>query len=263
MREAFVAWYQLDDQERRHIYREGLIVLDTNALLDLYRFTSAARQEVLALLRKVADRLWMPYQVGLEFHRNRLGVIHDASGEHRRASKAVEEAWNKLRSALEDTRSRTGMDRQSLNRALEQSFGPLRDQLKRLRDDDFLTLGQAISNDPILDEVTLLYEGRVGKAFSPDRLAEETRVGLERLENKVPPGFEDKEKEKRKGDPLGDYFIWRQIIDAVKERQKPLLFVTQEQKPDWYRIEHGHTVGPRRELIEEMLQETGIRPHFG
>jgi len=77
MREQFAAWYPPSTEERDRFITEGLVVPDANVLLDLYRMNSDAREDVLALLRRVSKLLWIPHQVGLEFHRNRFTVIHD------------------------------------------------------------------------------------------------------------------------------------------------------------------------------------------
>src|SRR5260370_26690200 len=50
-------------------------VLDANILLHLYRSSETARLQFIELLRLVRKRLFIPYQVALEFHRNRAEVI--------------------------------------------------------------------------------------------------------------------------------------------------------------------------------------------
>ena len=50
-------------------------MLDTNVLLDMYRYSAGTRNDFFALFEKIADRIWIPHQVGLEFSRNRPGVI--------------------------------------------------------------------------------------------------------------------------------------------------------------------------------------------
>lgn len=59
------------------MWNEGTFVFDTNVLLNLYRYKKETRDSILEVLEKLQDRIWIPYQVGLEFHRNRLLVISD------------------------------------------------------------------------------------------------------------------------------------------------------------------------------------------
>jgi hypothetical protein len=258
MRDEFASWYPISEEDRRAAYTDGLVVLDTNVLLDLYRFDKSPREEVLNLLQKVLDRLWLPHQVALEFHRNRLSVIHDASQQHGRLRKEVEGAKNKLQNAFNTMRSRIGM-RQSPDE-LKKIFDLLDSQVNALTPEEPLSLKQAARNDPILDQITALYSGRVGEGFNPERHEEETKIGQSRVEAEIPPGYVDRTD---KADPLGDYFLWRQTLDEAKKRKQPILLVTQENKPDWLHFEEDHIlIGPRRELVAEMLDEANVRLHL-
>ncbi|MFC7470849.1 PIN-like domain-containing protein [Actinomadura keratinilytica] len=55
-------------------------MLDTNVLLSLYEYTETSRKEVLSALEQTAGRLWMPYQVGLEFVRGRRSTLESRKG---------------------------------------------------------------------------------------------------------------------------------------------------------------------------------------
>ncbi len=57
--------------------RAGLVVLDTNVLVNLYRFTEQARDDLLGVLKQLDGRLWLPHQVLVEFWRNRDTVLRD------------------------------------------------------------------------------------------------------------------------------------------------------------------------------------------
>ncbi|MEV1132405.1 PIN-like domain-containing protein [Agromyces sp. NPDC049794] len=56
------------------IWENGTIVLDANALLGLYEQTAATRAVYVGALESVQERLWLPHQVALEFHKNRRRV---------------------------------------------------------------------------------------------------------------------------------------------------------------------------------------------
>jgi hypothetical protein len=86
-------------------------------------------------------------------------------------------------------------------------------------------------------------------------LPEILKEAKRRKENKIPPGFKDSGKEGDK--PYGDYIFWRQILNHIKEVQKPLILVTSEEKEDWWEKAAGKTVGPLYELLKEFHQETG------
>ena len=72
MRNVFYEYYGLTKEEIDRIWGNALLVLDTNVLLSLYRLQDEARKDILAAISKYKDRLWMPFQVGYEYHEHRL-----------------------------------------------------------------------------------------------------------------------------------------------------------------------------------------------
>ena len=77
MKNQFYEYYRLPDARVSEIWDNGILVLDTNVLLDLYRLGAKARSDLQKSIDYFKERIWIPYQVGLEFHRNREEVIED------------------------------------------------------------------------------------------------------------------------------------------------------------------------------------------
>ena len=75
MRDLFPGFYRPSEEEFHRVWHEGIFVLDTNVLLNLYRYPEEARNEFLNLMGNISNRLWIPNQVGLQFQQNRLSVI--------------------------------------------------------------------------------------------------------------------------------------------------------------------------------------------
>lgn len=77
MKDLFKGYRQtnLSKQEYKKIWSEATFIFDTNVLLNLYRYTVETRNSFLDIMEKIKDRIWIPYHVGLEFHRNRSDVI--------------------------------------------------------------------------------------------------------------------------------------------------------------------------------------------
>lgn len=76
----------------------------------------------------------------------------------------------------------------------------------------------------------------------------------------MPPGFKDSGKDGT--DKYGDLVIWLQMIDKAKADGKSIVFVTADTKEDWWWKSHGHTLGPRRELVEEIRREANVLFHM-
>jgi PIN like domain len=64
---GFEAYRTVTDDDYRLLFTSGLIILDTNVLLDLYRYHPETRKELLDVLDQVRERLWIPNQVMSEF----------------------------------------------------------------------------------------------------------------------------------------------------------------------------------------------------
>ena len=110
-----------------------------------------------------------------------------------------------------------------------------------------------------------MFEGKVGEGYTKAKL-EEIHKDLEtRYQQSIPPGFRDAKKENSKqndeditADKFGDGVLWFQIIDHAKVQQKPIIFITDDVKDDWWRRDRGKTRGPRPELIEEIYKNAGV-----
>lgn len=55
------------------------------------------------------------------------------------------------------------------------------------------------------------------------------------------------------------FFIWKQILKYSVDNQKDIIYVTHDQKEDWWQKDKTKqkTVGPRIELRKEFFEETG------
>lgn len=65
------------DDDYQSVMSSGLVVLDANVLLNLYRYATSTREDLFNVLRKLGDRLWVPHQVAHEFWKNRENALED------------------------------------------------------------------------------------------------------------------------------------------------------------------------------------------
>jgi PIN like domain len=90
--------------------------------------------------------------------------------------------------------------------------------------------------------------------MEPGELETARKEARRRVEARVPPGYMDKAKP----DPTGDYLVWKQPMQEAGKRKRSTVLITDDRKEDWYRREHGLTLGARYELREEMMSEAGV-----
>ena len=271
MKNMFLGYYSPTDDEYRRLWQNSLIVLDTNVLLDLYRLPTSARDELLSVLDIVRDRLWIPYQVALEFQRRRLTIISLERKSAEDALNGANDLFNEVRQrilSLQIDKRGLGIDSASLIADLKTTSDKLVESIAVVCKSQL----DIASEDPIRDRLDVLLTGRVGAAPNDQKdLDSLTENGDQRFERKIPPGFADADKEKNPAEAIfyhdglsyhrkfGDLIIWRQILrHAQANNVESVLLITGDRKEDWWWREKGRTLGPRPELVREISSVGGV-----
>ncbi|HNE31775.1 MAG TPA: PIN domain-containing protein [Nitrospira sp.] len=271
MRDLFPGYYLPSEVEFKKLWREGLFILDTNVLLNLYRFPDKARADFLNVLRHIAPRLWIPFQVALEYQRNRLSVM----SEQRKAYDEVEDIISKSLKQLRDKLSTLNLPTRhpSINptqflQEVNVLFERYAEELRTLKQKE----RELTSEDPIRDAIHELLGKNVGsRPSNQEELDAIFKEGEDRYQRRIPPGHLDADKSMDKGGnrfvcgelvyqkEYGDLILWKQIINyARKEGKKYIVYVTDDSTDDWWHIVDKKTIGPRPELVEEIKQKGGV-----
>src|ERR1043165_2018462 len=214
MRDLFPGWVPPDEATLDRYWNEATFAVDASVLLDLYRFSEKTRTGLLTALRSFDDRLWIPHQVGLEFHRNRFGVLlaqREAEGNLLSGLGQIkEELIKQLGERLKGAGRR---DLDPLREAIDAGFDRLRQSLMEAEKEHTKGLGESISEDPIYDEVADLCETRVGEPFDLDRQSEVFGDAEERFRTKTPPGYLDMEKDEDR--KYGDVILCHHLLNRA------------------------------------------------
>jgi hypothetical protein len=255
LRDPFAPYCAPDEDTVATALRSGLVALDTNVMLAAYRFERQARDELFTALAKLGDRLWIPYQVALEFHRNRLGVIAAQEAFFGKTRADLEKAMSSYLSQLREFTNRIAMPQarmQELEQMIRGAHAQVTAQVTSAEGANEVHL-DGRDSDEVLARLEVLFDGRVGEPMAPDMLESARKEARRRVEQKIPPGYADKDK----ADPSGDYLVWVQLLQEAATRKLPVVLLTDDSKEDWVRREHGLTLGARPELCAEMSAATG------
>lgn len=269
--DGFEAQRTPSDDNYSAVLQHGLVVLDTNVLLDLYRMNARVRADMLTVLKTVAHRLWVPQQVLVEFWRNRqseeLVTYHDKKADT--AKEALQNAVSKSRRALDDWAKNVHIgDNIDIAdpiyeklAAAERAFQSIEKMLDDQATQDRVPGIRNTNTDPVLQDLEKLLKGRVGLPYDAKRQDEEVRRAKERADQKTPPGYRDFEDGKKSDEEAaGDYLVWRQLLDEASVQQTDVLFVTRDLKEDWWRKASAKAVRlPCVELVDELRELTGRR----
>jgi hypothetical protein len=260
MKNLFRGYYPPTDEELDQMWDNGLIVLDTNALLNFFRYTATTRNEFFTVLKAVEDKLWIPYQIGLEFQRRQLDVIADQTKAYSDVEKAVEGGIKGVLTALQSFRIHPLLDKAALAALLSERMQDVSDAVGMSRDEYKARVVAGGENERIFELISDLYTSRIGEPSDQGVLDAIYIEGAARYEAKVPPGYMDKDK--REPDRYGDLVLWKQLLAHATQAKLPALFITDDGKEDWWRRDKGKTHGPRVELVDEYFEASGQRIHF-
>ena len=251
MKKEFSWYFPISEVEIDSIWKKGLLTVDANVLLDLYRYHESTRNSLINSLKEFKGRLWLSNQAAEEFIRNRSKVIVSSEKTFKQAKDEVEKLKGNFESTVTQLKG---------NRIIPVEVADsLIDAINPAIDNALAEITKSKSNyptylkeDPILDELTQMFEDSVGDGFPEDDLPKLLEEAEKRKKNKTPPGYMDEDKDGER--PYGDFFLWRQILLNSKNKNTPIIFVTSERKEDWWEKISGKTIGPRPELLREACE---------
>jgi hypothetical protein len=248
----FNGYWRRSPEDYKFAVENYTIVLDANVLLELYRFTRQAREELIKILEQLQERVWVPHQAAAEYYLHRSDAIRD----HLRLYASVPENLDSYRdkviaevSSFARRCSLSDEQRRNLAAPIDEAFRVVAQSIGEYAAAFDLTLDSVVQEDPVLQALSRILDGRVGDAFTEAdsvALIEEYKC---RAAAEVPPGYKDVRKSEN---AYGDYFIWEQTLRMASSSSKGVLLVTNDLKDDWVRRQAGFVVGARPELIAEM-----------
>jgi hypothetical protein len=171
--------------------RSATLILDSSVLLNLYRYPKQARDDFLTVLRSVKERLWIPYQVAVEFQENRLAVIADQVARFDDVRKLVNSAKQSLISEfsrLQLNKRHSVIDPDTFLQKFEGLVAGFLGELQRLEENH----PDVFHEDELRDSVDELLEGRIGQPPAAQEWLDELYAdGRKRFQRQIPPGYKD------------------------------------------------------------------------
>ncbi len=251
MKDKFFQYHPLNEDQIEKLWEQSIFVFDTNVLFNLYRYSEQTSDEFLQTISKLKKRIWLPNHVACEFYRKRLSVIEDEINTYKDFNKKIDSIYADL-----ENRNRNPY----FSQELQKEFSNVKIKINQEIEEKIKEFEKKYIADNILQKVIEIFDKQVGEEFSNDKLNTIYKDGEIRYKDDMPPGFEDKKKPSP--DKYGDLVIWHQIIEKSKEEKKPIIFITDDGKEDWWLIHSGKIISPRPELLKEFKSQTNQICHF-
>ncbi|MCG6154023.1 PIN-like domain-containing protein [Leptospira bandrabouensis] len=256
MKNKFKEYHKFTKEELIKLSKESLYVFDTNILLNMYRYSRSTVEDFFTVFSKLKNenRIWIPYQVGIEFYENRINVIAEQKKSYQEILKSITKFKNDISAKYKN--------HPFLN--FEEIFSELNSKAIAEIENKIYEAEKLQPNwldrDEILERINLIFENSTGEELTEERLKEIKAEGKLRYENKIPPGFKDNNKSDH--NKFGDLIIWFEIIEKAKNVKKNIIFVSGDTKDDWWLEKDGSKIMPLPALKKEIYKKAGVDFHI-
>ena len=252
MKELYSGYSKKTEKELKELWSDSLITFDTNVILNLYSYSQSTRNAIIQLISKFNSQIFLTHQVGLEYNRNRFEIILNQEKSHNEFLKQLRLIEEKLNSKKTPP---------FLSKELYNSLNTVFNKVEKEVEEHINSFQKMFDKDEIFENIDRLFADKITEKYPDEKISEIFKIGRERYNKKVPPGYEDNHKPEDK--KYGDLIFWKQILDKSKKEEKSIILISDEKKEDWFwKLKNKKTIGPRQELIEELKLFSGKDFHI-
>lgn len=224
---------------------DALIVLDTNALLVPYTVGKEGLDKIRDTYAAIKDqnRLYVPGQVAREFAKNRSKKLSELSQQFNQKMNDASPPKKGNYPLLESFGEYQGLV--ELENQVDELLKTYRKSVKTVLD----LIKNWTWNDPVSSMYSDLFAGDV--VFDLEIKSEDDVLAdlRHRKTHALPPGYKDSSKD---DEGIGDLLIWLTILEIAKEKKTHMIFVSGDEKSDWWHRSNGQPLYPRYELVNEF-----------
>ncbi|AOE98865.1 hypothetical protein ATE40_006170 [Serratia surfactantfaciens] len=229
------------------IKNEALVVLDANVLLLPFTTNIKNVQAIKRLYTKLStsDQLFLPAQAVREYLDNRAVKIADINEALQKKSSQTFNCVgiHPLLESLEEYKELIALE-EPLKIAIKNYQTKIRNTLSAVQawgwNDPVSKMYHEVLADRILDDDALDFK----------KIEEDLKI---RNNFNIPPGYKDRSKDQNQA---GDLVIWHEILNLAKTKEKHLIFVSVDEKADWWHQSGKTPLYPRFELVDEFRETT-------
>lgn len=229
------------------------IFIDTNVLSQLFKLNGGARSDFFSWVSSCKSRFHIPNWVVMEYSKRAYSQKLDEYVSELKTAKAVSEQLHGLqrffRGYVDDEELLGTIYHEKKDELLDQLDG-LCDQYAKIVNAVVVKKSEHINNvQKEIDEHLKNLVMGTDLYHIIENLYYEKQL---RLEQQIPPGFEDKDKTSNN---LGDLIIWNEILSYCKsENIKKVIFITSDKKKDTVYTPMVQTISSRTAVADDRIK---------
>lgn len=249
----------ISEHDYKKLWNNAIISIDTSALLFMQQCDAQLAKYAMDTLLFVGERIWITNHVAnfemtnnFEYSGPRSGAVGRLNKFNKTLDESIININNKFKAIHSDLREE-GHDlladllaEMDINKVLYDGFTNFKQNLDLSTEENKMFLQSGLVQ---------LFQKLVCSKTSPVLTHEEIlrieQQGVVRYDEKIPPGYGDRDKNKNK---FGDLIIWKELMKKSCVEKKPILFITRDKKDDWFNISDNEIVGVREELLKESKE---------
>lgn len=230
------------------IKEECFVVLDTNALFVPYAIGKESLKQIKKTYKALVaqNRLIIPGQVAREFAKNRAAKLVDLFQRLTQKRNSIPELQMGKYPLLEDLSEykQAVQLETAINKQIQEyrrTLGKVLEYVQAWNWDDPVSIlyNEIFTHDVVYDP-----------SFDKDKIRAELEL---RYAHDIPPGYKDSDKDDK---GIGDFLIWKTILDIGNSRRRSVILVSGEEKNDWRHKTNNQVLYPRYELVDEFRRES-------
>lgn len=245
---------------------EPIVIFDANAILNIYKYSPETTDNILSHLSTLAEQLWIPHQAFKEYKENRQDVINGQHNKYKDVTREVERIMGKAKNDIEEQFVRFSSFKfplvNDLGKKILEAIESILEESRKFQTElkeEAKKNTRMLKEDKVNEFVEeLVQSGRVGPPYNIPTLLRIYEEGERRYKYLIPPGYKDIEKDKTDSTrrrKYGDLVLWKQLLEQAHASNKPVIFVSFDQKEDWWKLDKNQIpVEPREELFDEFRQ---------
>lgn len=239
---------------------EYIIILDTNVLLNIYRYSKEFSDFALECLKAVKEYITLPATVRLEYGKHCRGQFARMQERVKNAGKETSEQIQRAREKVLSTCDNLERLQFPEIKELRDGLSEKMDELQKILDDFFQDrsslelISHSWNNVDYLMKLVEEWEtsGKIMVSPSQEDIYIWCDERKDRYKKEVPPGFKDA-KDKDGVRKYSDLILWKEVMRFAIKEKKNIIFVTDDVKPDWWENVNG-SKRIHQKLVDEFAK---------